>query len=244
MVWCADFLPGPNLDVVTDAHCHLDFPDFDDDRDAMLARARDAGVSRFLVPGVQASQWARLEAMAAKYTDWSIAFGLHPYFIDAHEEADLKTLAEQLSHGAIAVGEIGLDATVDNFEKQKLIFTQQLAIAAEQQLPVILHHRKTLDTMLAAVRKAGIQQGMVHAFSGSYEQAMAWIDQGFYLGVGGVITYQRAQKTRRTLAQVPLERLLLETDSPDMPLHGYQGQRNEPARVLEVRDTLRALRQL
>ncbi|TRW50143.1 TatD family deoxyribonuclease [Aliidiomarina halalkaliphila] len=244
MVWCADFLPGPDLARITDAHCHLDFPDFDDDRDAVLARARDAGVQRFLVPGVQKSQWSRLETLGQKYADWSLAYGLHPYFIEAHQEADLKALSQQLEKGAIALGEIGLDATVGDQEKQVHFFKEQLAIAAALELPVILHHRRTLDTLLSLVRQAGVTQGMVHAFSGSYEQAMAWIDAGFYLGVGGVITYERAQKTRAALARVPLQRLLLETDSPDMPLQGYQGQRNEPARVIRVRDTLRELRQL
>lgn len=144
--------------------------------------------------------------------------------------------------GAVAVGEIGLDATCANMHKQQQLFKAQLELAVKFQLPVILHHRKTLDTMLKMVRDAGVQRGVVHAFSGSEQQAQAWVDAGFKLGVGGVITYPRAQKTRRAIAAMPLEALVLETDSPDMPTCGKQGERNEPAYMTRVFDALCELR--
>lgn len=232
----------PAQTVFQDSHCHLDFAAFDHDREAMLARAESLGVERFLIPGVRQAAWARQQALSEQYPSWRLAFGLHPYFIAEHTDAHLDELPQWLARGALAVGEIGLDATVGEFDKQLRLFQAQLDIAAELQLPVILHHRKTLDVLHKLVRASGLRDGIVHAFSGSLQQAQQWIDLGFRLGVGGVATYPRAQKTRAALAQLPAESLVLETDSPDMPLSGYQGQRNEPARVVEVFQSLCALR--
>ncbi|RUO19697.1 TatD family deoxyribonuclease [Aliidiomarina iranensis] len=237
---------------LTDSHCHLDFPAFDADREEVMARAVAAGVERFLVLGVTAKQWPRLAVMAASFSRWRVAYGLHPYFlaervIGGEPELsdfanDLALLPEFLQKDALAVGEIGLDATRPLFDLQLALFEKQLSIAADMNLPVILHHRKTLDTMLPMVKKAGVRGGIVHAFSGSYQQAMQWVDAGFRLGVGGVITYERARKTRDAIARVPLNALVLETDSPDMPLSGQQGQRNEPANIARIALTLQQLR--
>ena len=232
----------PQQTVWQDSHCHLDFADFDGDRDAMLARAQAAGVNRFLVPGVRQAAWARQFELGSHYASWRLACGLHPYFTAEHQRADLDELPQWLEQGALAVGEIGLDGTVDDFDKQLHFFQAQLSIAAALKLPVILHHRKSLDVMHKLVRESGVRDGIVHAFSGSYEQAQQWLGLGFRLGVGGVVTYPRAQKTRAELARVPAAGLVLETDSPDMPLQGYQGQRNEPARIAEVFQSLCALR--
>ena len=177
-----------------DSHCHLDFSDFDADRDAMLARAQAAGVNRFLVPGVRQAAWARQFELGSHYASWRLAFGLHPYFIAEHSTAHLDELPQWLEQGALAVGEIGLDRTVDDFDKQLQFFQAQLSIAESLQLPVILHHRKSLDILHKLVRASSVRDGIVHAFSGSYEQAQQWLDLGFRLGVGGVVTYPRAQK--------------------------------------------------
>lgn len=248
---------SPSLQCYTDSHCHLDFSDFDDDRDLVMARAEQAGVERFLVPGVTHAQWPRLQELAAQYPSWRVAYGLHPYFLDpaldyqaalqalpdcllakvhapSAAAANAQSNAAAMAGSAIALGEIGLDASKPFPELQRILFAKQLDIAAELKMPIILHHRKTLDEMLALVRRKKICGGIVHAFSGSYEQAMAWVDAGFRLGVGGVITYQRARKTRAAIARVPFSALVLETDSPDMPLCGQQGQRNEPANIARI----------
>jgi TatD DNase family protein len=229
--------------ALIDSHCHLDFEAFDDDRAEMLMRAHQVGVTDFIVPGVTCSQWPRLRELQSRYKNWHIAFGLHPYFIDQHQTSHFETLREQLEKGgAVAVGEIGLDATCDDLDKQRELLQAQLDLAAEFELPVILHHRKTMDEMLPMVKKAGVERGVIHAFSGSEQQAEHWIDLGFKLGVGGVITYERAKKTRNTIARAPLESLLLETDSPDMPTCGKQGERNEPSCITRTFDALCKLR--
>ena len=233
-----------------DTHCHLQFSQFDDDRAEMMMRAHQVGVTHFVVPGVTAASWPQQRDYARRYQHWFNAFGLHPYFIDEHSDAHIAQLSDELAQGgAVAVGEIGLDASCNNMDKQRQLFNQQLELAVEFQLPVILHHRKTLDEMLKLVRESGVLKalapgaaGVVHAFSGSEQQAQAWVDAGFKLGIGGVITYQRANKTRKAVAAMPLEALVLETDSPDMPTSGKQGQRNEPAYMTRVFDALCELR--
>jgi len=229
------------IDRATDSHCHLDFPVFDEDRDAVLQRAYDAGICRFLVPGVARKSWPRLLALVTQYSSWHFALGLHPYFIEQHEHADIQALEHEidkidssLSARFFGIGEIGLDATCADLAKQKRLLQAQLQVAGDRNLPVILHHRKTLDIMVPMVKQAGVTHGIVHAFSGSLQQAEQWIELGFKLGVGGVITYDRAKKTRHAIANVPGSAIVFETDSPDMPVNGYQGKRNEPVRMKSV----------
>ncbi|RUO28968.1 TatD family deoxyribonuclease [Aliidiomarina sedimenti] len=229
--------------ALIDTHCHLNFTEFDDDRAEMLMRAHQVGVTHLVVPGVSKASWAQQRNFARHYQNWHNAFGLHPYFIAEHQQSDLEQLSIELGKGgAVAVGEIGLDATCEAMDKQRQLLQAQLQIAVEFDLPVILHHRKTLDEILKMVRDSGLTRGVVHAFSGSQQQAEAWVEQGFSLGVGGVITYTRARKTRAAIGALPLHALLLETDSPDMPTCGKQGQRNEPAYITRVFDALCSLR--
>lgn len=129
------------------------------------------------------------------------------------------------------------------FERQQSVLLAQLRLAKQHDLPVILHSRRTHDQLAAALRRMQLpRRGVVHGFAGSLSQAQAFIRLGYYIGVGGTITYERAQKTRGVMAQLPLEALLLETDAPDMPLAGYQGQPNRPERAAEVFHTLCELR--
>lgn len=230
--------------ALVDTHCHLQFAAFDSDRAEMLMRAHQVGVAHVVVPGVSAATWAAQCDFAKRYQHWHNAFGLHPYFIDQHQMSDVDALRALLAETpSVAVGEIGLDATCPNITLQRDIFEAQLALAKDFDLPVILHHRKTLDELLKHVRCHNIQHGVVHAFSGSKEQANAWVEQGFMLGIGGVITYSRANKTRAAVAAAPLGALVLETDSPDMPTAGKHGQRNEPAYLTRVFDALCELRE-
>ncbi|MCU7555749.1 TatD family hydrolase [Alteromonas sp. ASW11-19] len=230
-----------------DSHCHLDFDDFTDDISEVLERARNQGVTRFLIPGTTPSGWQRQCQLHGQHDDIDIAFGLHPYFLQQDNEQALGSLEQQLAHAAdqaVAVGEIGLDATVDVPEKEQIaVLDRQLSLAKEARLPVILHHRKTHHLLLARLKATGFDQGgVIHAFSGSKEVADAYRDHGFLLGIGGTVTYSRAKKTRATVAAMPVSALLLETDSPDMPVCGYQGKRNEPVRVTDVAAELAAIR--
>lgn len=235
------------MNALYDTHCHIDFQAFDEDREQVLAAAAEAGVERFMVPGVSAEQWPRLQQLVNQFSSWRFALGLHPWFIQQHNLNHLEELEQALDtpHERLrAVGEVGLDATCDNSELQRELFIEQLKLAKSYRLPVIIHHRKTLETTHPLVKQYGPEQGVIHAFSGSYEQAMKFVDCGYKLGIGGVITYTRAQKTRQAIAKVPLSALVLETDSPDMPICGHQGERNEPARIAKVLDVLAELREV
>jgi len=231
-----------------DSHCHLDFQDFDTDRDEVLRHAVRAGVRHIVIPGVRAATWADLLDLCRHRPNLFPALGLHPYFIHAHQTSDLDWLAAQLdAHPQAVVGEIGLDATCSDIHQQRMLFTAQVELACEYSRPVVVHHRKTQSELLQVLKKYRDKlpeiPGVIHAFSGSYEQAKAWADLGFKLGVGGTLTYERAQKTRAALTQIASNSLVLESDAPDMPLAGYQGQRNEPRRIREVLTVLASLRQ-
>lgn len=229
-----------------DSHCHLDFLAFRDDLDQVLTRARDRGVQQFLVPGVSVQNWTEVLALAKKYPIIHPALGLHPAFLTGYDATHLLQLEQQVScsAGVVAIGEIGLDKCVDyDFNDQKQICWQQLMLAKQFDLPVILHCRKAHNELLVMLAKAQIPRaGVIHGFSGSVEMAKQYMKLGYKLGIGGVISYPRAQKTRATVAQLPLDALLLETDSPDMPVYGRQGQRNTPSAIPDIFNVLTELR--
>ncbi|KPQ04653.1 MAG: TatD family hydrolase [Idiomarinaceae bacterium HL-53] len=212
-----------------------------------MASAHSGHVSDFVVPGVHRAQWQKVLQLSQEFSSWHIGFGLHPYFIDEHVPADIFYLEHQLQqHQAAFVGEIGIDFTCANLPMQRYLFERQIELAAEYERTVVMHHRKSQAELQKYVKKIQYRsalRGMLHAFSGSYEQAMQWHELGFKLGVGGVITYERAKKTRDAIRRIPLTALVLETDSPDMPLMGQQGRRNEPKYVCQVFKTLCAIRE-
>lgn len=232
----------------TDTHCHFDFPPFAGDERASIARAAEAGVERIIVPAVEASRFARIVSLAAQHPALYAALGLHPIAIDRHEEAHLEQLEHWLRQQPAkltAIGEIGLDLYMDNpqFARQEFLLDAQLRLAKQYDLPVILHSRRTHDKLALHLRRHDLpRRGVVHGFAGSLQQAQAFIKLGYAIGVGGTLTYERASKTRNTLAQLPLNALLLETDAPDMPLHGFQGEPNRPERARLVWQTLCELR--
>ena len=231
--------------MFTDSHVHLDFDVFDKDRSAVIARARKLGVERFLIPGVSAAHWPKQLEIAEQFSQCLVALGIHPWFVSDCQPPDIAMLESHLrsNTNVLAVGEIGLDWHIDTCQKlQTDIFEQQLTLAAKYNKPVILHHRKSHDQIAKLLRHYKLARGgVIHAFSGSYQQACAYLDLGFKLGIGGTITYERAKKTRAVISRLPIESFLVETDSPDMPVAGKQGERNEPAFLVDVLKVLLAL---
>lgn len=181
-------------------------------------------------------------------TPASAALGLHPIVVEEHTQQSLEELDALLAtrpEKVIAIGEIGLDLYRDNpqFERQQELLDAQLKMAKRYDLPVLLHSRRTHDKLAMQLKKHNLPRtGVVHGFAGSLQQAQRFIDLGYCIGVGGTITYPRASKTRDVMAQLPLASLLLETDAPDMPLNGFQGQPNRPERAAKVFATLCELR--
>ncbi|MBS3020127.1 putative metal-dependent hydrolase YjjV [Comamonas sp. PE63] len=208
-----------------DTHCHLDAPEFAPDRDAVRAAAQAAGVKHLVIPAVQRSHWQDVIALAHRHGD-SYALGIHPLYTPGAQESDIAALRELLSQQRgdphmVAVGEIGLDFFVPGLDEQRQIwfYEQQIRLAREFGLPVILHVRKSSDRLLKTLRQHRVVGGIAHAFNGSVQQAQAFIDLGFKLGFGGAITYERALKLRELAASLPLQALVLETDAPDIPPH-------------------------
>jgi len=232
--------------MLIDAHCHLDFAAFDADRQAMFERAHAAGVGHFVVPGTTRDSWPRVVALGGR-DDVSIALGLHPAFMDRHaEENDLEALAQALdAHPeVVALGECGIDARFkDTLDAQWRLLDGQLKLAKARRLPVILHCVHANDKLGKRLRQLELPAGgLIHAFAGSADQAQRFIDLGFVVGLGGATTYPRAQRLQRAVAALPDDGYVLETDSPDMPLCGFQGQRNEPARIARVAEQVAKVR--
>ena len=231
--------------ALIDSHAHIDVAEFDSDRAAVLARARNAGVAQQVVPAIALAGFDKLRALCRDEVGLHPAYGLHPMYLAEHRPEHLDALRDWIERERpVAVGECGLDFFVEGLdaEAQRLYFRRQLELAREFELPVILHARRALDEVIATLRSVGNSSGVVHSFSGSEEQARQLWKLGFCVGLGGPITYERARRLRGIAATMPLEFLLLETDSPDQPLRGHQGTRNEPALLREVCDCIAALR--
>ena len=210
-----------------DTHCHLDAPEFDADRDAMRARAREAGVSLCVWPAVRAADFARVREGARAQGD-AYALGIHPLYTPEAMDDDLARLDQALTQWRddphlVAVGEVGLDAwvpalnTPEAWARQVFFYREQLRLARRHGLPVILHVRKSADALLKGLRDLPVAGGIAHAFNGSSAQASAFVGLGFALGFGGTLTYDKALNVRRLATDLPLTALVLETDAPDIP---------------------------
>ncbi|MBA54624.1 MAG: DNAase [Pseudomonadales bacterium] len=240
------------MSALIDSHCHIDFPQFDADRESILGRCRQKGMSAILVPGVSRSQWARMSATLDQFNDAERfprllpAYGLHPCFMGEHEIDHLTNLETQLDTGAVAVGEIGLDTFHGEatYDAQVKLFKAQLAIAAERSLPVIIHSRKTQDQVIKLIRDQGFKSGgIMHAFSGSLQQAQQAVEQGFLIGFGGAATYDRANRLRRILKALPREAIVFETDAPDIPPCFDREHPNSPLNLFRIVEILAEVRE-
>jgi TatD DNase family protein len=237
--------------MLVDSHCHLDASELDHDRDAVIRRARAAGVQQQIVPAVDAAGWPKLRDICAADAGLHPAYGLHPMFLSSHRNEHLVDLHDWIvREHPVAVGECGLDFFVEGLdvETQQHFFEGQLVLARDFDLPVIVHARRAVDAVISAIKRIGGSgssrklRGVVHSFSGSIEQARQLWDLGFLIGLGGPVTYERAKRLHRLVAEMPLDRLLLETDSPDQPDAEICGQRNEPARLSFICETIARLR--
>lgn len=233
-----------------DSHSHLDVSEFDADRDAAIARACAAGVTRQIIPAISRSGFKSLRDLCAgtseeRDTGLYPAYGLHPAYLDQHHEADLDQLGDWLQRErAFAVGECGLDYHVGglDLDRQRSLFDRQLELARDFDLPVIVHALRAVEDVIMALRRVGGLRGVVHSYGGSAEQAEHLWKLGFHLGIGGPVTYERARRLREVVATMPIEFLLLETDAPDQPLASHRGARNEPALLIEVLNVVAELR--
>lgn len=232
--------------AIIDSHCHIDFGVFDADLDEVLQRAKANGVSNLVVPGVLQKDWSKIQTLSTQHENIHACYGLHPCFADQHSEDDLAALDKQATDKTcIAIGECGLDYRKQQPEKelQFKYFEAQLEIADKHNLPVVIHSVYATEDVIQSLKKYPSLKGMIHSYSGSYEQALQLVKMGFYISLGGSITYDNARKLHIVAEDIPLTSLLIETDSPDQPDADHFDQRNEPANLLNVLDCITGLRE-
>jgi TatD DNase family protein len=229
-----------------DTHCHLDAAEFGDTQDELVRAALAAGVERIVLPSVDRDNFPAVQRLCALYSCCHPAYGIHPIYVDTAQPGDLDLLREYLaSTGTIAVGEIGLDFFVEDYDKeqQEFYFIEQLKLAREFGLPVLLHIRRAQDVVLKYLRQYKLDGGIAHAFNGSRQQADEFIKLGFKLGFGGAMTYSRATRLRELAATLPLESIVLETDAPDIPPDFVaRGEPNKPEYLPRMARVLADLR--
>lgn len=241
-----------------DSHCHLDAPEFDIDRDAVLARARAQEVTQIVLPAVAPANFDAVRELAHRHGLF-YALGIHPLYVHQAGDDALSVLAQHLSQHAadprlVAIGEIGLDFFVPGLDAalQEQVYLEQLRLARRFDLPVILHVRRSADALLAGLNRLPVQGGIAHAFNGSRQQADRFVALGFKLGFGGALTFERALQIRRLAQELPETALVLETDAPDIPPQWLyrtadqrrlgQTSRNEPAELPRIAQSLASAR--
>ncbi|MDQ8021175.1 MAG: TatD family hydrolase [Moraxellaceae bacterium] len=231
--------------ALIDTHLHLDAAEFDGDREAVIARARSAGVTRLVLPAVLPANFDAVRDLARRLPGSVHAYGIHPLYVGQVQESDIAVLEARLAEGdAVAVGEIGLDGyeAEPDPARQEWFFNEQLRLAKRFDLPVILHVRRAQDRVLKYLRRHGLHRGIAHAFNGSPQQAQAFIDQGFKLGFGGAMTFSGSTRIRALAASLPLQAIVLESDGPDIRPAWAQDVPNEPANVARFAEELAGLR--
>jgi len=235
-----------------DSHCHFDFDEFggEVERANLWAQCQSEGLNHLLIPGVSPQQWPHAFRLAKSLSGLVMAVGVHPWWVKDMpnmmlDDSQLEQMHYYINSSyCVAIGECGLDAMIDlTVKDQQPIFEQQTQFACESGRPLIIHVRKThSETLTLLKRYQPSAGGVIHGFTGSEDLARQYWALGFYLGVGGSITYPRANKTRQAIQSMPMESLLLETDAPDMPLNGYQGQINTPRYLSKVAKSLAGLK--
>ncbi len=229
--------------MLIDTHCHLDLPPLFEKLDELLAEARTAGITKWIVPAVHPDGWQRISELAILHPALRPAYGIHPLHAAVATAQQLQQL-RFLAPTGVAIGEIGLDATCGDLDKQETLFREQLRIARLHGLPVLIHCRKAIGRTLAILREEHADQigGIMHAFSGSLESARECIKLGFGISLCGTLTWHSAVRPVLLAAQLPLNQLVLETDAPDLSPADHPDIPNRPVWLCEVALKLAAIR--
>ncbi len=228
-----------------DTHSHIDVDGFDEDRKDVIDRAREAGVLEQLVPAIEYATWPALRQVCSENEGLHAIYGLHPLFLSSHRPEHLERLREWIERERpLAIGECGLDFLDPGLDRdlQQALFSAHVGLGREFDLPLVIHARRAVDAVILHLKGTPGIRGIVHSFAGSADQARALHKLGILIGIGGPVTYPRARRLRSIVATMPLEQLVLETDSPDQPLCGRQGQRNEPSLLADVLASVAELR--
>lgn len=238
-----------------DTHCHLDAAEFSGANDDTAVAAQRRNVSMIVIPAVERENFAVVAGLAQRHANCSYALGIHPVFVPQAQESDLAALRVAVEKAVddprfVAIGEIGLDFFVPALttpamrDRQAFFYSEQLKIARDFDLPVLLHVRKSQDSILKYLRRIEVRGGIAHAFNGSFQQAQMFIDLGFKLGFGGAMTFTRALQIRRLATELPIDAIVLETDAPDISPSWLHPQRNSPEELPRIGQVLAELRDM
>ncbi len=230
--------------MFTDTHCHI-YKEYYENIEEILINAKESGINRMINNGCDLISNKEVLNLINTYPNMYGALGIHPEKVDTYQEEDITFIKENLNDKkVIAIGEIGLDYhyTKENKEEQKKLLEDQLLLAQEYNIPVIIHSREATEDTINTLKKYKIK-GVIHSFSGSLETAQIYIKMGFLLGINGVITFKNS-KLKEVIKEIPLENLVLETDSPYLTPEPFRGTRNEPARVLEIAKFISELKEV
>lgn len=234
--------------MLIDTHCHLDAAEFGASQAELVRAANAAGVERIVVPSVECGNFETVKRLCTQYSGCLPAYGIHPMYVDRATPEDLDVLRDYLAlPDTVAIGEIGLDFFIDDYdrEKQEYWFSEQLKLAREFDLPVLLHIRRAQDVILKHLRRIKVRGGIAHAFNGSRQQADEFIKLNFKLGFGGAMTYDRATRLRELATTLPDDSIVLETDAPDMPPNFLErGRPNKPEYLPRIAQVLADLRKI
>lgn len=230
-----------------DTHCHLMDEQFAQDLDEVVTRAKEAGVTRMVVPAIDVATAHRVLAIAEAYTGVYAAVGIHPEYAKDVPDSDFEEIERLAAHEkVVAIGEIGLDYYWDSAPRpeQQRVMERQIEIARRTKLPIIVHNRESTEDVIALLRRCRVEEtgGVMHCFNGTMDDALACLEMGMYISFGGPVTFKKADDVRDVAAQIPTDRLLVETDSPYLSPHPFRGKRNEPMRVQLVAETIAAVR--
>ena len=240
--------PVRSLELV-DTHCHLDFDKFEEDRDAIVQRAVEHGVTRIIVPALDLQNCEPVLKLTEQYDGVFAAMGIHPNSTAVLPSNWLETIKTHAQHPkVVAIGEIGLDYYWDDSPKevQHEALRRQLMLAAELDLPVIIHNRDASEDVIRLLAESPLagreRPGVLHSFSADWATAQAALDMGFYLGFTGPVTFKKAEELREIVAKMPLDRILVETDAPYLTPQPFRGKRNEPGYVRFVAEKIAEVR--
>jgi TatD DNase family protein len=233
--------------MLVDSHCHLDFPDFAEERDAVIARACGAGVGTMLTIATRLDQFPGVRAIAEAYPEIWCSVGAHPHEAADHAAVSGAALGALAAHPrVVGIGETGLDFHYDHSPRdvQERVFRAHIAASQASGLPLIIHAREADDDVARILREAAPPPGVLHCFSSGRGLAEAALELGFYISISGIVTFKNAEELRGIVRDVPLDRLLVETDAPYLAPVPYRGKRNEPAFVVNTAETIGQLRGL
>lgn len=231
-----------------ESHAHYDDKRFDKDREKLLKQLLpESGVETVINIGADMNSSYKSVKLAEKYPYFYAAVGVHPHDAASMSDQDLETLHALSNHRkVVAIGEIGLDFYYDNSPRnlQRFWFQKQLSLAKETNLPVVIHSREAAQECFNMIKSSGVRRGVIHCYSGSAQMALDYIKMGFYIGIGGTLTYQNAKKTVEVVEAIPLEKILLETDSPYLSPVPKRGERNDSRNLVYVAEKIADIKKI